>query len=257
MIRNDLVITVVFKGLIAMIHLDPIGKKLTQQGFDTFAVLDKLPEMVATLTALAAHLEAHPSSTRTVLGLHLWQSVFAAVHGIKSGDTAVIDNLVESTKNYGTLLASGDVESQQIAHNHLLEALKAYQAANRLNSDGDAELYDLANDAIAKADAAKLETKPKQSWQVTLCKEADLDGTLDCWLNTGEGLEKTPIRVVYVTETQLNLIAAAPDLLKALKGLMDNEHMSLEMCHNCGYEETYWSEHFKKAKAAIAKAESQ
>jgi hypothetical protein len=143
MIRNDLVITVVFKGLIAMIHLDPIGKKLTQQGFDTFAVLDKLPEMVATLTALAAHLEAHPSSTRTVLGLHLWQSVFAAVHGIKSGDTAVVES-------------EPDVTADLLSALKIITEYYERQGTGRifnLGYSGDAFKESLVKAAIAKAES--------------------------------------------------------------------------------------------------------
>jgi hypothetical protein len=289
-----------------MIHLHSIDKKLTEQGFDTIAILNKLPEMVATLTALAEHLEAYPSSTRTVLGLHLWQDVFAAVRGIKDGGSghhltceywdcecakeyihpksedscpecgalredqpdshvsdvmemicksadATIDDLVSATKNYGTLLATGSFEQQQVAHDHLLEALHAYQNANRLNSDGDAELFELGEEAIMKADAAKLETKTEQSWQVTLRMASDRvgdeDARLDCWLKPGEDVSSS-FRVAYVTETQLNLIAAAPELLEALKGFV-------YAVENEGVVYGRVVDGLSNAKTAIAKAEGK
>ena len=134
------------------IYLDAIDKKLTEQGFDTIAVLNKLPEIVAVLSKLAERLEGRHGALELCPNDSLGKQIFAAVEGIKSGDTGVIDDLVAATKNYGTLLASGSVESQQVAEDCLLVALKAYQSANRLNSDGEAELYDLANDAIMKAE---------------------------------------------------------------------------------------------------------
>lgn len=91
------------------------------------------------------------------------------------------------------------------------------------------------------------------TWKVTLRKEADLHGTLDCWLNTGEGLEKTPIRVVYVTEAQVDLIAAAPELLGALKDALSGLQY-IRQTHGDLYG-VGWDRVEQKASAAIAKAE--
>lgn len=88
------------------------------------------------------------------------------------------------------------------------------------------------------------------TWKVTLRKEADLH--LDCWLNTGEGLEKTP-GVFYVTEAQVDLIAAAPELLGALKDALSGLQY-IRQTHGDLYG-VGWDRVEQKASAAIAKAE--